>query len=96
MPNTLRSEDGQADSLKAECKHFTGDGPPVVAVTVCEERIGECFMQAGSVGRAIFSRVKARISIGLVALGLCLTQGQAWAVCSGDVTASLVRSGGFI
>ena len=45
-------------------------------------------MQAGSVGRAIFSRVKARISIGLVALGLCLTQGQAWAVCSGDVTVS--------
>ena len=45
-------------------------------------------MQAGSVDRAIFSRVKARISIGLVALGLCLTKGQAWAVCSGDVTVS--------
>ncbi len=43
-------------------------------------------MQAGSVGRAIFSRVKARISIGLVALGLCLTQGQAWAACSGEFT----------
>ena len=42
----------------------------VTAVLVCEERIGECFMQAGSVDRAIFSRDKARLSIGLVALGL--------------------------
>ena len=53
-------------------------------------------MQAGSVGRTIFSRAKSRLSIGLVALGLCLTRGQAWAVCSGDVTVSLVRSGGVI
>ena len=47
-------------------------------------------MQAGSVGRAIFSRAKARISLGLVAFGLCLTQGQTWAavVCSGDPTIS--------
>ena len=88
MPNTLRSEDGQADSLKAECKHFTGDAPPVVAVTVCEERIGECFMQAGSMGTTIFSRVKARLSIGFVALGLCLAQSQTWAACSGDTTIS--------
>ena len=43
-------------------------------------------MQAGSVGRAIFSRAKARISLGLVAIGLCLTQGQAWAACSGEFT----------
>jgi uncharacterized protein with beta-barrel porin domain len=43
-------------------------------------------MQAGSVGKMIFSSAKALLSIGLVAIGLCFTQSQAWAECSGNIT----------
>ncbi len=45
-------------------------------------------MQAGSMGTTIFSKFKARLSIGFVALGLCLAQSQTWAACSGDTTIS--------
>ena len=41
-------------------------------------------MQAGSVGKKKFWSAKARLSVGLVVLGLCFAQSQAWAECSGD------------